>query len=317
MDLRRPTAMIVAGAWLALVAPAGAEAGSKPTPAQGLKPRPGAIVKPDWLAQNTGVTLFHVSWGGERDYRRAHIPGAIHFDTNRIERPPLWKLVSDADLEEALLGLGVRKASRVVLYGEPTMAATRAALALLYAGVDEVRVLDGGLEAWRAAGRPTERGTNRPVPVESFGAPIPGRPDLIVDAGKVRTMLGDRDAAIVSVRSLQEQLGEISGYPDLAARGRIRGDVWGGGGSDAHHMEEYQHPDGTFMNPETVSKRWARSGIVPRKHVVFYCGTGWRASLAFWDAWALGWPRISVYDPGWYEWSRDPANPVVTGPLNP
>ena len=35
----------------------------------------------------------------------------------------------------------------------------------------------------------------------------------------------------------------------------------------------------------------------------------------FWDAWALGWPRISAYDPGWYEWSRDPGNPIATGPL--
>jgi molybdopterin synthase sulfurtransferase len=36
---------------------------------------------------------------------------------------------------------------------------------------------------------------------------------------------------------------------------------------------------------------------------------------AFWGAWALGWRRIRLYDPGWYEWSRDPANPIATGPL--
>jgi thiosulfate/3-mercaptopyruvate sulfurtransferase len=45
--------------------------------------------------------------------------------------------------------------------------------------------------------------------------------------------------------------------------------------------------------------------------IAFYCGTGWRASLAFFYAWLMGWQRISVYDGGWLEWSSDPANPVI------
>jgi thiosulfate/3-mercaptopyruvate sulfurtransferase len=79
-------------------------------------------------------------------------------------------------------------------------------------------------------------------------------------------------------------------------------------------MEDYENPDGTLKSPQRAAERWSRSGIKPEKRVIFYCGTGWRASLAFWDAWPLGWPRISVYDPGWYEWGRDPANPIATGP---
>jgi len=320
-DLRRSwrrlaVAIAMAGACLAPAPPQ--SQGPRPAP-PAAKPEPvrraGAIVTPEWLDQHPGATVFHVSWGGGFAYRWAHIPGAIHFDTNRIERAPLWKLIPDAELEKALLDLGVTKTSRVVLYGTPTMAATRAGLALLYAGVEDVRILDGGLAAWRAAGRPTESGRNRPVPAAAFGAPFPGRPDLIVGSGEVRALLGRDDALVVSVRSRPEQEGETSGYRDLDARGRIAGDVWGGGGSDAHHMEEYENPDGTLLSPESVARRWAGSGIVPDKRVVFYCGTGWRASLAFWDAWALGWPRIGVYDPGWYEWSRDPANPVATGPL--
>jgi len=63
------------------------------------------------------VALFHVSWGDARGYRRAHIPGAVHFDTGRIERPPLWKLVGDAELERALLDLGVTRTTPVVPAG--------------------------------------------------------------------------------------------------------------------------------------------------------------------------------------------------------
>ena len=53
------------------------------------------------------------------------------------------------------------------------------------------------------------------------------------------------------------------------------------------------------------------AGIRPDRQTIFYCGTGWRASLAFFYAWLMGWERIAVYDGGWLEWSSDPANPTV------
>ncbi len=49
---------------------------------------------------------------------------------------------------------------------------------------------------------------------------------------------------------------------------------------------------------------WRHRGILPCQSVIFYCGTGWRASEAFFYAWVMGWPEISVYDGGWYEWSQ-------------
>ena len=58
---------------------------------------------------------------------------------------------------------------------------------------------------------------------------------------------------------------------------------------------------------------WAQAGISPDKHNAFYCGTGWRGSEAFFNAWLMGWPRISVFDGGWFEWSNDNKNPYETG----
>ena len=49
--------------------------------------------------------------------------------------------------------------------------------------------------------------------------------------------------------------------------------------------------------------------------MVFYCGTGWRASLALFHAYLMGWDRAALYDPGWFEWGADPANnPIDAGP---
>src|SRR5262245_33237817 len=57
----------------------------------------------------------------------------------------------------------------------------------------------------------------------------------------------------------------------------------------------------------------ARGASPPDKRVAFYCGTGWRASEAFFYAYLMGWPTIAVYDGGWWAWVQDPANPIAVG----
>jgi hypothetical protein len=55
--------------------------------------------------------------------------------------------------------------------------------------------------------------------------------------------------------------------------------------------------------PQDIAHFWRQAGIHPDRKTAFYCGTGWRASMAFFYAWLMGWENISVYDGGWYEWS--------------
>ena|SRR5437867_2010746 len=59
--------------------------------------------------------------------------------------------------------------------------------------------------------------------------------------------------------------------------------------------------------------REARGGHTPDKRIAFYCGTGWRASEAFFYAYLMGWATIAVYDGGWWAWVQDPANPIAVG----
>ncbi len=58
---------------------------------------------------------------------------------------------------------------------------------------------------------------------------------------------------------------------------------------------------------------WQEVGITSDHHNAFYCGTGWRASEAFFYAYVMGYRNISVYDGGWLEWSQDKCNPVDSG----
>jgi molybdopterin synthase sulfurtransferase len=299
------------------------------------------LVHPEWLqrileggrphaAPAARVLLFHVNFGVPEEYEDGHIPGALYLDTNRLENPRDWNRRSPSELEEALRSLGIAHDTPVVLYGRDTeghanekwpgrragqIAATRAALILRYAGVDDVRVLDGGYDHWVRAGYPLETVLREPTPVPALGAEIPSRPELIVDLGEAKQILADpENAALVSVRTWKEHIGEVSGYNYIGPAGRIAGDVWGNCGSDAYHMQHYRTVDNTMRAYPEIAANWEEVGITPDKWVAFYCGTGWRASETWFYAYLMGWQHIAVYDGGWFEWSRDPiTNPIETG----
>ena len=274
--------------------------------------------------------LFHVNFGVPEEYAEGHLPGAIHLDTNWLEDPADWNRRSPGELEVALRGLGITTATTVILYGRDTegdanekwpgrragqIAATRAALILRYAGVDDVRLLDGGYDRWVREGHPLEHVERQPVPVASFGAAIPVRPELIVDIDEAKEIIADADGgALISVRTWREHIGNVSGYNYIGPAGRIAGDVWGNCGTDAYHMQHYRGVDNAMLPYPEIAANWGEAGITPDKRVAFYCGTGWRASETWFYAWVMGWPRISVYDGGWFEWSQDPIkNPVEIG----
>jgi thiosulfate/3-mercaptopyruvate sulfurtransferase len=328
LDVRR-----LAGGWPAWSADPG-------RPVESL-PNHDRLVHPDWLrevlvggrpeaAPADDHLLFHVNFGVPEEYAEGHIPGAVYLDTNWLEDPADWNRRPPAELDRALRELGITASTSVILYGRDTegdanekwpgrragqIAATRAALILRYAGVDDVRLLDGGYDRWVRDGHPLETTERRPVPVAAFGAQIPRRPELIVDIDEAKDILADPDgSALVSVRTWREHVGAMSGYNYIGPAGRIAGDVWGNCGTDAYHMQHYRGVDNTMRPYPEIAANWAEAGITPDKRVAFYCGTGWRASETWFYAYVMGWSNIAVYDGGWFEWSQDPAhNPIEVG----
>jgi molybdopterin synthase sulfurtransferase len=299
------------------------------------------LVHIDWLtavldgqtpeaAPSGDFRLFHVNFGVPEEYAEAHIPSALYLDTNALEDPADWNRRSPEELDRAIRSLGITKDTTVVVYGRDTegdanekwpgrragqIAATRALMILTYAGVEDVRLLDGGYDWWVRAGNPVETVIREPSPVADFGAVIPVRPEVIVDIDEAKEIIADTEgAALVSVRTWREHIGSVSGYNYIGPAGRISGDVWGNCGSDAYHMQHYRNVDNTMRAYPEITANWAEAGIVPEKWVAFYCGTGWRASETWFYAFLQDWPRIAVYDGGWFEWSQDPErNPIEIG----
>ncbi|MGM0626973.1 MAG: rhodanese-like domain-containing protein [Candidatus Fermentibacterota bacterium] len=302
-------------------------------------PRFSALVHPGWVRDaladmdveeppEESLVVCHSHYRNPDDYARGHIPGAVAMNTLALEEPRMWNRRSPDELREALLAHGITADTTVVTYGRYSgpdnrdpfpgsnaghIGAIRSAVIMMYAGVRDVRVLNGGLMAWEAAGLPVSQEAAQPRPAVEFGAEIPARPELMADLPEARKLLAADDGELVSVRSWREFIGEVSGYNYIDVKGRIPGAVFGDCGSDAYHMENFRNPDHTTREYGEVERRWLDAGISPEKRIAFYCGTGWRASEAFLNAWLLGWNDIAVFDGGWMEWSSDSSNPVETG----
>ena len=293
------------------------------------------LVYPAWLQarrerapakqQAADFALFHVNFDAPDAYLAGHIPGAFYLDTKALESPVNGNRRPAAELQAALLAHGITSAKTVVLYGRDSdpvsgqeepgqIAAMRAAAILMYAGVEDVRLLDGGYEAWVAAGFAVETTPHVPQPAADFGVQFPAHPAYFIDRQEAKELLADPAAELVSIRTWREYIGEESGYDYIGPRGRIAGAVWGNCGSDANHMQHYRNPDNTMRAYPEIAANWQEAGITPDKRLSFYCGTGWRASEAFFYAHLMGWRQIAIYDGGWLEWSSRPdLNPIAQG----
>ncbi len=278
------------------------------------------------------VIICHAHYRNRKAYLSGHIPGAIDIDTLALESAETWNRRSPEELQKALQQHGITADTTVVLYGKymqpdnddefPGSAAghigaIRCAFIMMYAGVKDVRVLNGGFQSWKDAGYEISTEDVPKNPVNDFMAEIPAKPELAVDIAEAKQMLASNKAELVCVRSWPELIGEVSGYNYIEKKGRIPGAIFGNCGTDAYHMENYRNLDHTTREYHEIAAIWEDAGITPDKHLAFYCGTGWRGSEAFFNAWLMGWPRVSVFDGGWFEWSNDPDNPYETGiPLN-
>ena len=272
--------------------------------------------------------ICHAHYRNPDDYRIGHIPGAIELNTLSLESPDTWNRRTPEELRETLLQKGINQDTTVILYGRFSLpdnedpfpgssaghlGAIRCAFIMMYAGVKDVRVLNGGIRAWEDAGYPLTMEESIARAADDFGLVIPARPELAVDLPEAKELLKSANGELVSVRSWREYIGEVSGYNYIEKKGRIPGSVFGNCGTDAYHMENYRNLDHTTREYQEIEEIWKEAGITPDKHIAFYCGTGWRGSEAFLNAWLAGWPRVSVFDGGWFEWSNDPDNPVETG----
>lgn len=262
--------------------------------------------------QGKEIMVFHVSWGDVEQAAgyKQHIPGAYHFNTDWIENGPLWNLSDPAVIEQNLTQNGISKDKTLVLYSENPLAAFRVFWALRWAGVEDVRILNGGMNAWINNEYPIEFNQNTPTPVNAFGATIPANPQINIASAQEAFQQQQQGLKLVSIRSWDEYLGKTSGYDYIPSKGEPQGAIWGYAGTDASNVADYYDPDGSLRNPYEIFALWQSQGIRQGDKLAFYCGTGWRAGIPWFMTQLAGWENTVIYDGGWNAWQMDHSLPV-------
>lgn len=270
--------------------------------------------KPETFENSKNIKIVEASWGEESEaYSKGHVPTSVHINTDTVEPPPQWMLASDEDLAKFANDYGFTKDDTVIVTGPDVMASYRVAVVLHYIGINDVRVLNGGNNAWTSAGYELETKSNKPVAGNDFGATIPANPNLIDTQAELKEMLKDSNNVLVDNRSWDEYIGKISGYSYHDKKGRIPGAVYGYAGTSATTLEDYRNIDNTMRNADEIKALWKDAGIDTNKHLMFMCGSGWRAAEVLTYANVMGFDNTSLYSDGWIGWSNDTSNPTETG----
>lgn len=237
-------------------------------------------------------------------YAACHIPEAPHLSLDdALAGPPGVRgrhPLPDPDvLQEALRACGIDDGDSVVVYDQQTsLAAGRAWWVLRWAGLTDVRVLDGGLAAWQRAGLPT--GTQTPSPRPGTVTVRPGTiPHL--QASDAQEWAGR--GRLLDVRAPERFRGEVEPIDPIA--GHIPGAI-------NLPMGLLQHPDGTFRSAAEIRRLVADSGVGPADVIGASCGSGVTAAqmvLALGEAGIEAIPYIG----SWSEWIATGSRPVATG----
>lgn len=257
--------------------------------------------------------IFETQWGSLDDmaqqppqaddaYLKGHIPGAIHSNSDTYENGfPRWFLLPDVELITALGSMGITKDTTVVVYSDSNIFAARLWWILSYAGVQDVRILNGGYQAWIDAGYNGETTINNPVATTYDGTPNPA---VIATTDYVfNNYQNTATTQLIDVRSGSEYVGNISGYNYVVQKGRIPNAIWAYDGDDS--SPAYRDSDGTFRSYTEVKDMWRSVGISFDKEMVFYCGSGYRSSVTFFYGYLMGMTNIRNYSNGWEDWSTN------------
>jgi thiosulfate/3-mercaptopyruvate sulfurtransferase len=241
------------------------------------------------------------------------------------EHPSDGNLLPDKELTLALENVGIFPDTLVVVYGtdpDGSMAAARLTWALLYAGVKRVRFLDGGIRSWI-----THNGETSPlveiagtsvVPRQSPCAHWEIRSDLLATTAEV-SQLNSTQGKLIDVRRRDEWDGSNPNhYSFFSKAGHIPSAEYQG---DWKNLVD-QRSDKIGPMLDSIAQRRREQGILDAKveagitPLIFYCGTGWRSSIAFLVALSLG-LRAKNYDDGFYGWSWNQENEIVFGEATP
>ena len=243
---------------------------------------------------------------GRDAYRDGHIPGAVYVDLpTELAREPKGfsgrrPLPEIRDLQRDARSWGVNANSAVVVYDDNCgLQAARAWWVLRWAGLVNVRLLDGGLAAWKEVGGTVtqEVPRTRPGDVDLSEGHLP-----VLDADEAASLA--RSAILLNLRGTDAYVGRAR-EPGKPAEGHIPGAI---SAPTTGNLDS----SGRLANSSHLRKRFAALGVDGKQRIGVYCGGGVAAAHQALTLATLG-VEAALFPGSWSAWSADPSRPVATG----
>jgi len=271
------------------------------------------IINPNLLFQSVSQPdILLVDLRSKREYDAGHLPNAVLLNYNHLvemKPPVLGLLPGEEKLSELFSWLGLSRQRHVVAYDQNVGAgACRLLWTLDIIGHHRFSLLNGGYDAWVAAGLPTERQPHQPQPT-IYNASIGNHG--IRSKDQVLEKLNDPNVVLLDSRSALE----FNGEEQLAARGgHIPGAVnldWMEATDPARHYQ--------LLDEHTLRMKYQRLGVIPEKEIIAYCQTHRRSAHTCITLKSLGYENVHAYAGSWSQWGNcedvpiETSNPTETG----
>ncbi len=275
-----------------------------------------AVVSPRWAHERLGRVALIDARERAADHRRVRLPGALHLPHEAVRgttggKPHL--LLGPDELARRIGALGIEPGTEVVIYGDEKLQdVTLVALALLAGGHERVALLEGGILAWAAEGRPLEiDAPPPPAPAPREHSPRPAAFGFAVGADEVWAAVRARAATVLDVRPPEFFRGEKS---TEARPGHIPG-----ARNREYALDSVRAEAGHFWRPrEELRAEYAKLLLEPDRPTIVSCRTGHQASASFFVLrFLLGHRDVRWYNGSWTEWAAREDLPAETGEPRP
>lgn len=229
------------------------------------------------------------------DYAAGHVAGAVNLskDDIVINVPVDNMLTSKNKIEKLMSATGIGNDTTVIAYDSNKMNAPRFFWTMLMYGNENVKVVDGGIEAIKAAG--ISLSTEAPAITPTTYTAEEKQTQWLATAKDVMAQLNEPDPNVVLL--------DVRTDEEFAEKGKVPSSV----------MYDYInnfYRDGTFKSTETTRIDYINLNMRPEKEIIMYCQTSMRAAPVFLRLYDAGYRNIRLYDGAYLEWSSNPNNPV-------